>query len=79
MLGDLPLVGRLFKSKAEEHFKRNLMVFVTARLIDPAGKPVNDFTGDEMTAPTPGMPATPAVEGNINPALLDGGEALPTL
>lgn len=41
VLGDLPWVGRLFKSTAEDHFKRNLMIFVTAKLIDPAGQPIN--------------------------------------
>ncbi len=40
ILGDIPILGRLFQSKAEDHFKRNLMVFVTARLIDPSGEPV---------------------------------------
>jgi general secretion pathway protein D len=37
LLGDIPILGRLFQSKAEDHFKRNLMIFVTARLIDPSG------------------------------------------
>lgn len=41
LLGDLPWVGRLFKSQSEDHFKRNLMIFVTAKLIDPAGQPIN--------------------------------------
>lgn len=44
ILGDLPFVGRLFKSESEQHYKRNLMIFVTAHLIDPSGqrlKPVN--------------------------------------
>ncbi|HUF62851.1 MAG TPA: Amuc_1098 family type IV pilus outer membrane protein [Verrucomicrobiales bacterium] len=36
-LGDVPLLGRLFRSESEERDKRNLMVFVTAKLIDPAG------------------------------------------
>jgi general secretion pathway protein D len=40
VLGDIPLIGRLFQSKAEDHFKRNLMVFVTAKLIDPSGQPL---------------------------------------
>jgi general secretion pathway protein D len=39
--GDLPLFGRFFKSNAESHFKRNLMIFVKAVLIDPAGIPIN--------------------------------------
>ena len=44
ILGDLPLVGRLFQTKADNHFKRNLMVFVTATLIDPAGQRINQPT-----------------------------------
>lgn len=40
ILGDIPFVGRLFQSKAEDHFKRNLMIFVTAKVIDPSGQPV---------------------------------------
>jgi general secretion pathway protein D len=36
-LGDIPFIGRLFRSKANNRVKRNLLVFVTARLIDPAG------------------------------------------
>jgi general secretion pathway protein D len=38
LLGDLPIIGRLFQTKAEDHFKRNLMIFVTAVLIDPSGQ-----------------------------------------
>ena len=41
ILGDLPLVGRLFRSNAEQHIKRNLVIFVTARLVTPGGQPVN--------------------------------------
>jgi general secretion pathway protein D len=40
-LGDLPGVGRLFRSKVTIQDKRNLLIFVTARLIDPAGNPVH--------------------------------------
>ncbi len=39
-LGDLPYVGHLFRSKAEQSEKRNLLIFVTARLVDPAGRSV---------------------------------------
>lgn len=38
ILGDIPILGRLFQSKAEDHFKRNLMIFVTANIIDPSGE-----------------------------------------
>lgn len=36
-LGDLPFVGRLFRSKVDSRSKRNLLIFVTANLINPAG------------------------------------------
>ena len=43
ILGDLPLIGRLWRLESEEHFKRNLMIFVTARIIDPSGVPVHSY------------------------------------
>ncbi|MFO7821857.1 MAG: type II and III secretion system protein, partial [Lentisphaeria bacterium] len=39
ILGDIPLLGRLFKNEGESVVKRNLLIFVTARLVDPAGQP----------------------------------------
>jgi len=40
-LGDIPIIGRLFRSKYETSEKRNLLIFVTARLVDPAGRPLD--------------------------------------
>jgi len=40
ILGDIPLAGALFRSQADKHIKRNLIIFVTARLMDPAGQPL---------------------------------------
>ena len=37
LLGDIPLVGRLFRSEGESTQKRNLLIFVSARLVDPGG------------------------------------------
>ena len=37
-LGDIPLIGRLFRSTYEASEKRNLLIFVTARMVDPAGR-----------------------------------------
>jgi len=39
VLGDLPLVGRLFQSKYTKSTKRNLLVFITCRLVKPDGTP----------------------------------------
>lgn len=55
-LGDIPILGRLFQSKAEDHFKRNLMIFVTAKLIDPSGELIRKPTV-----------VVPAVESTILP------------
>lgn len=38
VLGDIPLVGRLFQSKVSERTKKNLLIFITARLIRSNGK-----------------------------------------
>ena len=45
-LGDLPFLGRLFRSHAEQTIKRNLLIFVTGRLITPSGR---ELTVNEET------------------------------
>ena len=37
LLGDIPFIGRAFRSKGETSQKRNLLVFVTANLVSPGG------------------------------------------
>jgi general secretion pathway protein D len=37
ILGDLPALGRLFRSRGESSQKRNLLIFVTANLVSPGG------------------------------------------
>lgn len=44
LLGDIPLLGRLFQSRSRQSTKRNLLIFVTPRLVRPDGtlwKPEN--------------------------------------
>jgi len=43
-LGDMPLVGRLFRSKTEQAVKRNLLIFVTVHILRPDGEPFNVAT-----------------------------------
>lgn len=40
-LGDIPVLGRLFRSEGQKSKKTNLLIFVTARLVDPSGKPIH--------------------------------------
>ena len=53
-LGDLPFVGRLFRSHAEQTTKRNLLIFVTTRLVDTQGRELRsrdeDIVGNEVVA-----------------------------
>jgi len=42
VLGDLPIVGRLFRSEAMSSSKKNLVIFVTPTIVDPAGNRVHD-------------------------------------
>jgi type II secretory pathway component GspD/PulD (secretin) len=41
MLGDLPLVGKLFQSQSSDATKENLLIFVTPTIIDPSGNRVH--------------------------------------
>jgi general secretion pathway protein D len=69
LLGDLPLVGRLFQSKVSERTKKNLIIFVTARLIRSNGKPQYVRT----------LNAEPAEESLPEPPPLGTGPTLPNL
>lgn len=66
VLGDIPFLGRFFRSEGSRSEKKNLVVFVTPTIIDPAGNRVhspenlpydpNTFPAPTITAPA----ATPA-------------------
>jgi general secretion pathway protein D len=61
IIGDIPLVGRLFRHNVDQHIKRNLIIFVTARLVTPAGLPLNPTEEEEegLLQP-PLLPEVPA-------------------
>ena len=58
VLGDLPILGELFQSNQKTETKRNLMIFVTATLIDPAGNRVH--SEDELPFTQNNVPTQPA-------------------
>ena len=62
ILGDIPVIGRLFQTKAENRIKSNLIIFVTAQIIDATGRP--------LRGAMPGSTPTPASSG--------GTEMVPT-
>ena len=51
ILGDIPLAGRLFRTNVDQHIKRNLLMFVTAGLLDPAGQPIIEADEDDQLVP----------------------------
>ena len=51
ILGDIPLAGRLFRTNVDQHIKRNLLMFVTAGLLDPAGQPIIEADEDDQLLP----------------------------
>ena len=58
ILGDIPFAGALFRSEVEQKIKSNLIVFVTARLMDAAGqmlRPEDDSDQEEIVEPL-GLP-----------------------
>ncbi len=67
VLGDIPLLGKLFQSKGTYSLKQNLMIFVTARIVDSSGRPIHkkekptltSGTSAKSTTATTTPPATP--------------------
>ena len=50
-LGDLPFIGRLFRSHSEQTNKRNLLIFVTTRLVDVRGREVTLSSDEKSSEP----------------------------
>jgi tetratricopeptide (TPR) repeat protein len=40
IIGDMPLIGRFFRSTSETSVKENLLIFTTPRLVNPNGSPL---------------------------------------
>jgi general secretion pathway protein D len=58
IIGDIPLVGRAFRTNAEQHTKKNLVIFVTAKIVTPAGVPLNEEEEEGLYPPE--LPEVPA-------------------
>jgi general secretion pathway protein D len=52
ILGDIPIIGRLFQTSSENRIKSNLIVFVTAQIIDATGRPLRGAEA-ESAVPVP--------------------------
>lgn len=63
VLGDLPLFGRFFRAESKVTNKKNLVIFVTPTLIDPAGNRLH--TDEEMPFALTSIPPQPKETGPI--------------
>ncbi len=61
IIGDIPVVGRLFRTNTEQRLKRNLIIFVTARLVNPGGQLVNQTDEQEESEDVIVPPELPPV------------------
>ena len=68
ILGDIPLIGRLFQSEGENRIKSNLIIFVTAQIIDATGRPLRDSSGESVPVSSPISEASGAVLPPLTPA-----------
>ncbi len=64
VIGDLPILGRLFQSQTKSAVKRNLMIFVTTTIVDPAGNRVH--SDDELPFAQSSIPPQPPGAGQMS-------------
>ena len=63
VLGDVPFLGRLFQSQTKSSTKKNLMIFVTPTIVDPAGNRVH--SDDELPFAQNAIPQQPPGAGRV--------------
>jgi general secretion pathway protein D len=63
VIGDVPLLGRLFQSQSKTSVKKNLMIFVTPTIVDPAGNRVH--SDDELPFAQNTIPPQPPGAGQM--------------
>ncbi len=56
ILGDVPWAGRLFRSDADQKLKKNLVIFVTPRILDAEGQPRRGDTEEPEIVTPIGLP-----------------------
>ena len=62
VVGDLPLLGRLFQSASKSTARKNLMIFITATIVDPAGNRVH--SDDDLPFAQSTIPVQPVGAGD---------------
>lgn len=63
IIGDVPMFGRLFQSASKQTTKKNLMIFVTATIVDPAGN--RSHSDEELPFAQGVIPPQPPGAGQV--------------
>ncbi len=75
LLGDIPVIGRLFQSKGKTSEKKNLIIFVTANKISPGGSLIREQVGNIPAGSIFSNPNVIAPSGSVNRTLITEAEA----
>jgi general secretion pathway protein D len=67
ILGDIPIIGRLFQTNGENRIKSNLIIFITAQIIDATGRPLRGADAASTVPVAAGMGGGDMGEGVLPP------------
>ncbi|MGB0343881.1 MAG: type II secretory pathway, component PulD [Coraliomargarita sp.] len=74
VLGDVPMLGKLFRSEGETRQKRNLLIFVTANLVSPGGSPSRQNSRNVTANSLFQNPTIMTPSGTANRTITEGSE-----
>jgi general secretion pathway protein D len=67
ILGDIPIIGRLFQTNGENRIKSNLIIFITAQIIDATGRPLRGADAGNSVPVSSGMGGGDLGDGVLPP------------
>ncbi|MGC6505108.1 MAG: type II secretory pathway, component PulD [Coraliomargaritaceae bacterium] len=74
VLGDIPMLGKIFRSEGETRQKRNLLIFVTANLVSPGGSPSRQDYRNVTSNSLFQNPTIMTPSGTANRTITDGSD-----
>ena len=67
ILGDIPIIGRLFQTNGENRIKSNLIIFITAQIIDATGRPLRGADAGQSVPVSTGVGGGDLGDGVLPP------------
>jgi general secretion pathway protein D len=67
ILGDIPIIGRLFQTNGENRIKSNLIIFITAQIIDATGRPLRGADAGQSVPVSSGLGGGDLGDGVLPP------------